>query len=169
LVSVNVEDAEIYVDGEIIGFSPLGSKRSLSEGAHELRVQAAGFAPLKRTFRIEADRDAEVEVRFKLWGDDTIARELDEDLEELEGVEAPARGGPIPWDVDMLITGGFVAGLGVVAPLLISHYSLSSDQTPNPRQSTLDTLHTIEIGSAIGAGLLIVGGIALHFSGWLDP
>jgi hypothetical protein len=65
-VKGNVEGAEVWVDGTLVGKTPLTTY--FAPGTHQLRVVADGYDPLVRRIEVAADRTAEVNATLNPGG-----------------------------------------------------------------------------------------------------
>lgn len=61
-VVVNVDGAEISVDGQIVGTSPLGDPAALSAGRREVIVSLEGYGPVTRVVDLAGGEQATVEI-----------------------------------------------------------------------------------------------------------
>ncbi len=61
LVTVNVDDASVRVDGEEIGTSPVAPVE-VTEGSHEVLVQMQGYLDMRRRVEIRAGEQARIDV-----------------------------------------------------------------------------------------------------------
>jgi hypothetical protein len=63
-VSVDIANAEIYLDGRLVGKSPSVSLE-VTPGDHEVEIRPTGDAPKKKSLRVEAGKTLEVTFQFK--------------------------------------------------------------------------------------------------------
>ncbi|MGK3965765.1 PEGA domain-containing protein [Sorangium sp. So ce118] len=110
LVSVNVQGADVLVDGARVGTAPLADPVFLEPGAHTITVQREGYVPLEK--RVEVAAGSEVRSAF-----------------ELARPPANAPLGPVaePWRPDVakpntgvIVAGGSVAAAGVIAGVVFT-------------------------------------------------
>ncbi len=64
-VKVNRDGAEIYVDDELVGRSPLPRPLLLGPGYHVLRVELKGMEPYSRKVKLVSGANLKLEVNFK--------------------------------------------------------------------------------------------------------
>jgi formylglycine-generating enzyme required for sulfatase activity len=60
-VKANINGAQVYVDGQRVGTTPLNDKR-VSPGSHEIRVAQSGYQPYVRRYDFRAGRARDIEA-----------------------------------------------------------------------------------------------------------
>ncbi|PID38225.1 MAG: hypothetical protein CSB49_06685 [Proteobacteria bacterium] len=65
-VLANVPKAQVRLDGELLGTTPLPVKRGLKVGAHTLRVSKAGYLDVVQEVKVRFQKTAEVVVKLEL-------------------------------------------------------------------------------------------------------
>jgi len=63
-VVVNIEGAEILVDGQVVGVSPLDRPAVLSVGRREIVVSLEGYGPVTRVVDLAGGEDASLEIEL---------------------------------------------------------------------------------------------------------
>ena len=64
MVEVNLADAQILVNNEFVGTTPV--KMSLKPGKYEVKVERKKYLPITRLVAVEADQEAKVELKLLL-------------------------------------------------------------------------------------------------------
>jgi hypothetical protein len=65
-VLANVPKAQVLLDGELLGTTPLPVKRNLEVGKHTLRVSKAGYLDVVQEVKVRFQKTAEVVVKLEL-------------------------------------------------------------------------------------------------------
>jgi hypothetical protein len=163
VLEVNVTDAEVLVDGEVVARTPVPSPLSLDVGRHRVEVRAAGHMPEQRTISVAGGDELELAI-------------------ELEPVAAPVASVPPPPAPDLttpepphrnlrpLAIGGFIstavlaAAAGTTGGLALrSHrdYEDAAGTYPGDAQALSDArsrTHTLSIVTdALGATAIALG------------
>lgn len=107
LLAINVDDAEVAIDGRQVGTSPL-APLDLPPGRHTISVSARGFAPWSRMVEVAPAESARVNV--DLAPDAAALARLAEEDE----ARADASGGGGPWYTRWYV----LAGAGAAAVLV---------------------------------------------------
>lgn len=147
--------AEVFVDGELVGTTPLASAVLVSTGSRSIRVTKAGFAAAER--RVDIASGETSSLRFDLTS-----------LVVQAASQAPPRPFPwIPWAVTGVLLGGTV-GTGVAALSASNRLSSMRDQvspSATELQSRADTAKALSITTDVLLGAtLISAGVALYIT-----
>jgi len=65
-VLANVPAAQVYIDGKLVGKTPLPIQRGLKRGEHTLRVSKSGYLDAVQTVRVRFQKTAELVVKLEL-------------------------------------------------------------------------------------------------------
>jgi hypothetical protein len=100
-ITVSLPGAEVRVDGELVGTSPLAAARRVDAGARKVSATRDGFVPLERAVEIRGGTDAAVELRLEAIAvkGHVVIRESDGRVARvrIDGKEV----GPAPWQGDL--------------------------------------------------------------------
>ncbi|AUX30026.1 MULTISPECIES: PEGA domain-containing protein [Sorangium] len=119
---VDVEDAEVRVGQEVVGTVPLQDPVFLEPGTHTISVRRQGYEPASVAVELKAGEEIERSVELK------SARASEPATGERPG---PAwqgglgKGGDPPPNKTLLIAGGAVAGVGVIAGTVFTILSVA--------------------------------------------
>lgn len=180
-VRVGVEGAELFIDGASAGRLPLARAARVTVGSHRLEVKAPGFVPSART--VEVTAGSILRESFDL------GRESSGHATASSGLPAPRTDGssraadaPPPVRSAQRTLGWTLAGVGVAAGVFTGISFAIHDgriraynddaacpgraQAVQPgacadRIEAADRWLTIGIASAVGAGVLVVGGLVV--------
>jgi hypothetical protein len=164
-VKVNRNGAEIYVDDELVGRSPLSRPLLLGPGYHVLRVQMKGMETYSRKVKLVSGANLKLEVNFKsgkttprgvLLRESVTQPEPEpvEPMEEKEGEEEEEeKGGKKLGPAPLIIAGALTVGFGVTSLVLNKKIGDKSDEA----KSTGDTDMMKEAESLQTAGKVMVG------------
>ena len=64
LIRCATEAAEVFIDGDVVGKTPLNEPLPLSVGEHTVRVARLGFAPFIDVFKVKAGQTAKLDVEL---------------------------------------------------------------------------------------------------------
>jgi hypothetical protein len=108
-ITVNVDGAQVSVDGEALGLSPV-APIDVVEGSHEVTVLMPGYRSVRRQVRVSPAEQARVDVNLAPAGADAAAM--------LSG-DAPAAGGDVTgeWWFWTAIGGGAAVLVGIAIAL----------------------------------------------------
>ncbi len=163
-VKVNRDGAEIYVDDELVGKSPLPRPLLLGPGYHVLRVEMKGMETYSRKVKLISGANLKLEVNFKpdkkapsgvvleqpvTKPEPEPAEAVKEEEEEEEEKEGGKKLGPAP----LIIAGGLTVGFGVTSIILNKKIGDKSDEA----KSTSDDDLMKEAESLQTAGKVMVG------------
>lgn len=168
-VSTNVKGTLVYVDGRLMGESPLPDDVFVEEGNHTVEGKATGYKPFSKPFT--STKGGEVSVSLTLVALPQSSRQV--------FIEVPAqRRSVVPGVVlgaGALLAAG--AGVGVYFLADAKKNSLIQDGTQYPKGACLvpsppgycadlknrayavDTFRTVSVGAFIGAGVLALGAV----------
>lgn len=189
-LTVLPRDAEVMVDGRSVGRAPLAMPIYLDPGAHSLRVQLAGYAPVDKTVDAKAGTREALEL--------TLTAEATTNGEATTPVGLPA---PVPpadesspaLGIAVLATGGAAAVAGVILIVLSAGAGSDADAltteiqsdpaapsenpcgagpAPHPKCGDLDAAASDQLtfrnagiaAVAIGGALLVTGTVLLLVS-----
>ncbi|AGP34862.1 hypothetical protein SCE1572_10255 [Sorangium cellulosum So0157-2] len=132
---VNVEDAEVRVGQEVIGTVPLQDPVFLEPGTHTISVRRQGYEPASVAVELKAGEEIERSVELK------SAR-----ASEPAAGERPAtawrgglgKGGDPPPNKTLLIAGGSVAGVGVIAGTVFTVLALGKGDDAEELRGKVD-------------------------------
>ena len=163
-VKVNRNGAEIYMDDELVGKSPLPSPLLLGAGYHVVRVEMEGMETYSRKVKLISGANLKLEVNFKpgeTAPGGVVLRESvtkpepeptepveEEEVEEEEG-EGRKKLGPVP----LIIAGGLTVGFGVTSIVLNKRIGDKSDEAKSAGDADLMK----EAESLQTAGKVMVG------------
>lgn len=194
-IDVNVEGARIFIDGAIVGLSPYKQKKSLSEGSHQITIEARGYPRHTQDFTIVREQTLPLQIALEEYSEPV----KDETLER--------------WGRNLMLIGIIGGGLGFAGPIVyqkaIMRRSLydnvgpstvnwggevaaadatywrgspkdangaaktpitDADLNANFRQNdTKNTLTTIQTISVISGGALAVLGLGFYVYKWVRP
>ncbi|MFO0727053.1 MAG: PEGA domain-containing protein [Myxococcota bacterium] len=192
-VTVNVDGARIFIDGAIVGLSPYKQKKALTEGAHQITIEAPKYPRYTQDFSIQREQTLALPILLEEYSEPV----RDETLEK--------------WGRNLMLIGFIGGGLGFAGPfayqkLIIrrdlqsylgptqvtfgagvtaTHYWTGSpkdasgkiktaitpaDLTDNFRSNgTVGTLETIQTVSVIVGGSLAAVGLGLFVFKWVRP
>ncbi|WP_437572487.1 PEGA domain-containing protein [Sorangium sp. So ce542] len=129
---VNVEDAEVRVGQEVVGTVPLEDPVFLEPGTHTISVRRQGYEPASVAVELKAGEEIERSVELK------SARVSEPAAGERPGTAwqgGLGKGGDPPPNKTLLIAGGAVAGVGVIAGTVFTIlYFGKADDAENLRQ-----------------------------------
>lgn len=103
--------AEVFVDGELRGKAPLEGEIYLEPGAHEIRVEQAGYAPARRALDAVAGEAQELEIA--LVERSTPAAEPPPPAHQAAHEESPAGASSLQLPVVIASSGLALTGLGI--------------------------------------------------------
>jgi hypothetical protein len=137
---VNVEGAELLVDGAPVGRAPLGDDLYVQPGERTIEARLRGYAPVKQSITIESAQSLEVKLTLALMASPTPP--------------APGRlpgsaGAPPPPDPrsvgrplsPVLVTGGIVAGAAAIAGAVFVGISSSKSSDASAELGALRGAH----------------------------
>ncbi|WP_437319124.1 PEGA domain-containing protein [Sorangium sp. So ce385] len=132
---VDVEDAEVRVGPEVVGTVPLQDPVFLEPGAHTISVRRQGYEPASVAVELKAGEEIERSVELK------SAR-----ASEPAAVERPGtawhgglgKGGEPPPNKTLLIAGGAVAGVGVIAGTVFTVLALGKGDAAEDLRGQVD-------------------------------
>ena len=176
VVSVSEPEAQIFVDGAIVGLSPFAQKKALEAGPHQVQVRKRGFELW--TGEVEVVRDQEVPLNVVL-----------------EKYDAPISDDTLSaWGSGLVLTGLIGGGIGFFTPFVIQKAFIrrpyfdqlgperldgdpfyrqgAPGENPGTRDnSELETMELIQTISLIAGGTLVVGGSIFYMIKWFrdDP
>ncbi|WP_437511478.1 PEGA domain-containing protein [Sorangium sp. So ce1099] len=110
LVSVNVQGADVLVDGARVGTAPLADPVFLEPGAHTITVQREGYVPLEK--RVEVAAGSEVRSAFELARPPASG--------PLRPVAEPSPRPATKANMGVIVAGGSVAAVGVIAGVVFT-------------------------------------------------
>ncbi len=176
LVTVSESEAQIFVDGAIVGLSPFTQKKALESGPHQVQVRKRGF---------------------ELWtGEVVIQKDQEESLNVvLEEYDAPISDETLSgWGSGLVLTGLIGGGIGFFTPFVIQKAFVrrpyfdqlgpdrldgdpfyrrgAQGENPGTRNNgELETMELIQTISLIAGGTLVVGGSIFYMIKWFrdDP
>lgn len=102
LVDVNEPDAEVELDGKIVGKAPITTpKRVAATGSHTVRVSKPGFARFEQNFTVESQQNKKFDVKLeveRLVGHLVVREQRGRDVHVfIDGQDK----GPAPWEGDV--------------------------------------------------------------------
>jgi hypothetical protein len=158
---VVADGAEVLVDGNLVGATPLLSAVLLAPARHEVEVRVAGLAPYRRFIDVEFEQD--VTLTLEVTKTAIIERQLQTGAsQEIKGGDA----GP-GW---LLIVGGTTAGAGmlalgggaIAAGLAAQSKARFEQPSGTPADAAANRQQTMfATGLWIGGGAALVAGAAM--------
>lgn len=97
-ISVNVDGARIFIDGAIVGLSPYKQKKALTEGAHQVTIEAAKYPRYTQDFSIIREQTLNLPIMLEEYSEPI----RDETLEK--------------WGRNLMLIGFIGGGLGFAGP-----------------------------------------------------
>jgi tetratricopeptide (TPR) repeat protein len=65
-VKPNVKNARIYLDGKVVGLSPLPAIKNLESGEHQVFVEKERYTDFRAMVKVETNQSAKVDISLKL-------------------------------------------------------------------------------------------------------
>ncbi|WP_437488236.1 PEGA domain-containing protein [Sorangium sp. So ce1014] len=130
---VDVEDAEVRVGQEVVGAAPLLDPVFLEPGAHTITVRRQGYEPASVAVELKAGEEIERSVELKSAQVSERPQETKPGTPWQGNVVGDRDPGP---NKTLLITGGAVAGVGVIAGTVLTLlYFGKADEAEDLRQN----------------------------------
>lgn len=160
-VDVDVEGADIEIDGEHLGRSPLANPELVDAGAHRLTVHKQGYVPLTESLSLVGG-DSKV-LALKLVPVPTKREEPRVvEVQEQRGVGAAWIGWGVTAALAAGTVGAVVAWQNAESELTALKGRQSSQIERKDQASSVDTLETVTI--VMGGATLAVAGVSLYFT-----
>lgn len=158
LVGVDAPGAEITVDGERLGVSPLGDKQLVDAGAHRIEVKLNGYAPSSEPITLVGGDDKRIDVHL------TPLDKPQPTTRVIEVHDAPGLGPVwIGWGLTVALaaaTVGTAVAWQNADGKLADLKGTSSSQTERESQArSVDTLRTVTF--VLGGTALVAAGVSL--------
>jgi hypothetical protein len=100
-IAVSEVDAEVTIDGKLVGMTPIGKPRRVSTGAHRVRIAKPGFEPIEQEVGVGSHETRKIEVSLvpEKKGSRVVVREsAGRDVHVfVDGRDQ----GPAPWEGDL--------------------------------------------------------------------
>ncbi|WP_437652304.1 PEGA domain-containing protein [Sorangium sp. So ce1182] len=141
VVGVNVQGADVLVDGARVGTAPLADPVFVEPGAHTITVKREGYVPSEK--KVEVGAGSEARSDFELARPVASA--------PLRPVAEPARaeGTGTKANMGIVVAGGSVAAAGVIAGVV---FTLVADKKASDKRKQWHVVHAIDDGTVDCAG-----------------
>jgi len=162
-VETNEEGAEIVVDGEVAGTSPLPEPLLLDTGDHRIGARKAGFVPRENSITL-ASRDT-LSMRLDLQKE-----EVNKPVVVVAPTQAPADRTAWIWGTwsataALAVGAGVTGGLGIKAANDLDEKRSTLGATRDELDSAQSRAKTLlNTSTALGVGAIVTGSIALYLT-----
>jgi hypothetical protein len=156
-VRVNEAGAEVKVDGQAVGVSPLPATMRLDAGPHDVTVAKAGFTSFSGKLEVPAGGDTSVDVKLlAMAGHVTVHAGGTEPLRVvLDGVDV----GPTPWEGDLPAGKHEIAGRSSMAMAPAQSVDVQGGAKTNVDLAPTSTAAHIKVTTSDGKGVLYLDGV----------
>lgn len=162
----NVEAAEILVDDQEVGETPLDGPLSVNSGKRRITVSKNGYIPVTRVITIAGGETKKVEFELRTGTAPPTAATPSEKPAQPPTVSSPTPvepekpGRKVPW-LWWGVAGGLAVGTGVMGVLTLSSQKDLDDKKDKPsRKDDLDSAASKTRTFAIVTDVLLVGTVA---------
>lgn len=162
-VETNEEGAEIVVDGEVAGTSPLPDPLLLDTGDHRIGARKPGFVPRENSITL-ASRDT-LSMRIDLQKED-----LNKPVVVMAPTQAPADRTAWIWGTwsataALAVGAGVTGGLGIKAANELDEKRNTLGTTRDELDSAQGRAQTLlNTSTVLGIGAVVTGGVALYLT-----
>lgn len=137
-LSVNVEGAEVLVDGKPAGRTPLGDSLFVEPGERTIEARLSGYAPARQAIKIERAQDLAVKLTLAL----AAASPGSASASPLpEPTASPTSTSPGKPGTAVLVTGGVAAGAALIAGVVFVAVSSGKSSDAQEQLGTLRGAH----------------------------
>jgi tetratricopeptide (TPR) repeat protein len=157
---VDVPGADVLLDGEPIGRSPLADRQLVDAGAHRLEVRKNGFATATESVTLAGGDDRTVDVHLTPAPTDAAPRVVE--VRDAPGLGPVWIGWALTAALGVATVATLVAWQNADAELTDLKNSASTRTERESQARSVDTLRTTSI--VVGAAALVVAGVSLYFT-----
>jgi hypothetical protein len=156
-VRVNEAGAEVKIDGQVVGTSPIAAPLQVAAGHHEVSVTKAGFAPFAGAADVPGEGAASVEANLApLPGRVVVHASGAEGLRVVvDGVDV----GPAPWEGDLPAGKHQIAGRSSVAVAPGQTVDLQGGGKVTVELAAVSTAAHVQVRTSDGQGAIYLDGV----------
>ena len=157
---VDPAGAEVFVNDESIGRSPLSQPHFVTPGQYNYRIEKEGFQSASGTVDVEAgdSRGDEIILTRKIEPDDDVDDEIPVVIGPKKKRRPKAQPSALPLQIGLGLSGAFAIGATVTGLLANSRHNTFTDEAASPeaRESARSSGKSL----ALTTDIMIIGGLA---------